>query len=197
MPITFDEEYFTNSNIGYINYRDDIRFYNRAKWLSELGYNHITVIGCAYGFTVKHLIDDFNFTNVKGVEKSAWAMTKGTEMGLLGYIFPSDISLYNYANTDLIVSWNVLDTMASDIEVEILSSHLNSSEKTQIHVLSMADSANTQDYIDMGYLMRSYEFWRSMFPDAYLVCSECRKVYNPEGKEPLHSVPLIKDWVAD
>jgi len=198
MPITFDETYFNDGSIGYKNYSNNLRFYQRAEWLSKLGFDHITILGCAYGYTIKHLIEDFNFTNVKGIEKSKWAVDKATELGLAPYIYPLDAIYYDYIDTDLIVSWNVMDTLSSEDEALTIANYLNLFKKTQIHILSMSDSPNTQEYIDMGYFMKPYSYWRSLFPNAYLVCWECKKVYLPTENSPsIGNVPLSSTEVAN
>jgi predicted TPR repeat methyltransferase len=163
------------------DYSDHIKFAKRASWLFKLGYKHITIIGCAYGFTIKHLVETFEFTNVVGIDKSQWAVSKAHELGLQDYVIQTDILLHDFTNTELIISWSVLDTLSSDDEALSIANYLNLFKKTQIHVISMSGD----NYKEWGYYIRSYDYWRSLFPDAYLVCWECKKVYTPEGKEPI------------
>ena len=183
----FNEAYYTTSEFGLKGYSDRELFTKRAEWLNSLGYKHITILGCGYGFTVKHLIDDFNFINVIGIDKSKWAVSKSHELGLQDHVIQSDILLYNFFNTELIISWSVLDTLSSEAEALSIANYLRLFNKTQIHIMSMSDGKGSP-YSEWGYHIRPYSYWRSLFPNAYLVCWECRKVYTPNDREPMSIV---------
>ncbi len=118
---------------------------------------------------------------VVGIDKSSWAVSKAHELGLKNYVFHTNILLHDFSNTELIVSWSVLDTLSSETEALSVANYLNLFNKTQIHVVSMSGDR----YNEWGYFIKDYSYWRSLFPDAYLVCWECKKVYTPEGKDPI------------
>ena len=142
-------------------------------------------IGCAYGF----LIEELNKIDMRiiGLDKSEHAYEQSN---VKGQIALNEIITFPYASKeyDWVISWNVMDCLDSESYAELVANRLNFAAKNQLHIISMSESIN-KNYSNEGYFIKSYDYWREIFPDAILVCSECKIVYDPLkrfSKIPLH-----------
>ncbi len=188
MPITFNEEFF-NGDIGYQEYKNYPHFHDRAFWIKSNLSGRILEIGSAHGF----LIEELNSMGmqIEGIEKSEYAVSQ-VDSSINNKIITKDVVDHTFLTDeyDWIISWNTLDCLDDDTHAENVASILNKGAKNQLHIISMHESPNSPSYIRDGYFMKTSKYWRNLFPDAILVCSECRKVYNPTSfdfsKIPLH-----------
>jgi len=173
LTIIFEEDYFTTGDIGYKDYKDSLHFRNRAQWIIDY-YNFLGIsgkvylLGCAYGYTIKHMIDlGFNGDKVLGIESSTWAFNKTVEVGTHEYVFFCDIDNYNWTtvtDNDLIISWSVLDCITDETKLSSIIKKLNGSGAYQLHVLSVDDSSvNCEDYKSYGYLIKPLSYWQDLF----------------------------------
>jgi len=161
--IVFDEEYFENTQgltRGYSDYQDYPHFATRAQWLADYmtteGYTHVTVLGAAYGYLIKYLVETHSFTTstVTGIENSDYAITQANALGYgvtQGYMIKADIEIYVYPATDLIISWGVLDSLPSLTAVTNAIIQANDSGADQIHVVCTDDDPNNTSYSNDGY----------------------------------------------
>ncbi len=187
MPIIFNEKYFNED--GYGGYKNYPHFALRADWINKNLTGNILEIGSAFGF----LIEELSLLNIEieGIEKSEYAVSQNnssiknkiTTKDVVNHIFLTD-------EYDWIISWNTLDCLDDETHAENVASTLNKGTKNQLHIISMHENPNSPSYIRDGYFMKSSKYWCNLFPNAILVCSECRKVYNPTSfdfsKIPLH-----------
>lgn len=102
----FDERYFEEASVsdpngaGYTDYqRDLLPFdYYARKLNNELQSRNIDpskskvlVVGCAYGYTVEYLIDNFN-VDAYGMDVSSWAVNQAdSEIAYGGRIYQGDV----------------------------------------------------------------------------------------------------------
>lgn len=185
----FGEVYYNGGN-GYGDYKDYPHFYQRAEWLYNYYINHnltgkVYVIGCGYGYVIKHLIEDFGVPSnrVKGIEFSSYAYQKATELGLdqyLTFINIEDFDFSTIPDLDIVVSWNVLDCLPNETVAEQVVNKLNQVAGIQLHIICVVDDdPNAQNYIDNYYFIKNRSYWANLFnkEKTILVEYESKKVW--------------------
>lgn len=188
MAIIYNKEFF-NDGVGYQKYKNYSHFSQRADWIKSNLKGKILEIGCAFGF----LIEELNSMGIQieGIDKSEYATSQINE-SISNKIITKDIADHIFLTNeyDWIISWNTLDCLDDEIHAENIASILNKGTKNQLHIISMHESPNSLSYIRDGYFLKTSKYWRNLFPNAILVCSECKKIYNPTtfdfSKIPLH-----------
>lgn len=187
--LTFDESYFTTKEEGMKDYQNFSHFKERAFWVRDNLSGTILEVGCAFGFLVYELgklgVESW------GLEQSSYALSQSPPENA-GKLTLGDIVDLK-TSYDWIISWNVLDCLPDDSHASLVAQALNTYAKNQLHVICMSG----QQYTDQGYFIRDYDYWRFLFPDAYLVDHETRTMYVPDGKGSLSGVPLVKNLVSD
>lgn len=181
--IAFDSNYY-NEGVGYNNYRDFPHFAQRANWLNKNLSGSIFEIGCGYGYLLHHLtlLNKENF----GIDNSIYAETK-VDSEVLAKFERIDIKDYSVGVPyDWCVSWNVLDCLKDDDDAVNITTKINTFANNQLHIICMSK----QSYIDQGYFIRDYAYWRNLLPNAYLVDYETSIVYVPNGFRELSEIPL-------
>ena len=183
MSINYDETYFTNGVDGYNNYHDFPHFALRAQWLvstyNALGFkNKIYVLGCAYGYLIKHcLLLDPTFP-IYGVEFSQYAYNQSLEVGVQDRITLLDINNFDFpADMDVCISWDFFDCLVSDAQAQTIIAKLANC-KFQAHIICVDDGGQDAiDYVNYGYFIRTADQWKTWFEvgnkptqeDIYLV----------------------------
>lgn len=191
MSLNFDESYFTTKDEGMKGYRNFPHFKERALWVQANLSGSILEVGCAFGFLIYEL--DKLGVSIYGVDKSEYAGTQlAPEIANRVSIVDVMDMMIGQDHYDWIISWNLLDCLDDDEHAKNVSYTLNMGG-SQLHVVCMSG----QRYTDQGYFIRDYNYWRNLFPDAYLVDHETRTMYVPDGKELLSEVPLVKNLVSD
>ena len=190
IPITFNERYFNDDRgIGYRPYRNYPHILDRAIWIRDNLSGSILEIGSAYGFLIFEL--DKLGIEIDGIDISSYAVSQA-DKSIASRLKIGDVKDAPYSSNqyDWIVSWNVLDCLNDERHAQDVASVLNDAGENQLHVLTMGKYA--QKYTDLGYFQRDYTYWRSLFPDATLICSDCRTVYGGSFTEiPLHGKVAI------
>ena len=169
----FDEDYY-HGLIGFGNYQNYPHFYKRAEWLYNYYIDHnltgkVYIVGCGYGYVIKHLIEDFNVPSnrVKGLEFSAYAYQQATNLGLDQYLTFIDIQDFDFSSIpdlDIVVSWNVLDCLPNETKAQQVINKLNQVTNLQMHIICITnDDPNAQKYIDLGYFIKNRAYWANLF----------------------------------
>ena len=193
MPMVFDETYFTDGTRGYKNYQNYPHFAQRALWIKNNLSGSILEVGCAYGYLMAEL-KALGIT-IEGVDKSKYIKFH-LLTNIAGHVTIADISdvVLIEGQYDWITSWNTLDCLDNEDHAIAVAEVLNTA-KNQLHILSMGEKRSK--YTDMGYFIRDILFWRKLLPNAVLVCSECKAVYNPITFKfshiPLHTGKGVSD----
>ena len=182
----FDATYF-NGESGYKQYQNYPHFVARALWVSNNLQGKILELGSAYGYLLEELFNIDESIYIRGVDKSAFAKSQA-DLSIKDKIYTVDIANADIQTQyDWIISWNVLDCLDSKAHAIVVANTLNSTRANQLHVLSMEGDK----YRELGYFIHDYTYWRSLLPNAILICAECNKVYNPTefkfSQIPLHS----------
>lgn len=163
MPITFDEAYFNGGH--YHPYQDFSHFVDRAAWINSFmnanGYNHVTILGAAYGYVIKYLVENHGFDNttVLGIENSDYAISQANSLGYgvtQGYIIKGDIRTHVYDDSDLVISWNVLDCLDDLTQINNAIIQINNIDTCQIHVYGASDDPSISQYNLDGYFFASF-----------------------------------------
>lgn len=182
------------NGIGYKNYFNYPHFKQRAQWIQDNLSGSILEVGCAAGYLI--LEARKLGVTISGIDKSKYIVEQSSSE-IASQIILDDIVNIDpeKVHFDWIVSWNVLDCLNDDIYAKKVADILNSISVNQLHVLCMSEQRNK--YTGLGYFIRDVMFWRGLFPDVVLVCSECRKVYNPTmfgfSQIPLHVGKGVSD----
>jgi hypothetical protein len=164
MSLQFDEVYFNGGN-GYGNYRGYTHFQERANWLNDFmianGYSTILILGAGYGYLIKALVENHGFTSatVKGIENSNYALAQAELLGYgvsQGYMINADIRTYSLPQTDLVVSWNVLDSLTNLTEIQQIINQINNINCASIHVYCGSIDPLNSHYNDLGYFIPSF-----------------------------------------
>jgi len=213
MSINFNETYFTNGADGYPNYHDYPHFALRANWLvnlyNSLGFsNKIYVLGCAYGYLIKHCLDLDPTFPIYGVEFSQHAYDQSLAVGVQDRITLLDVNNFSFpADMEVCISWDFFDSIQSDVQAQAIIAKLADC-KLQMHVICTDDGGQDAiDYANFGYFIRNITQWETWFEvdnkpaqeDLYLVEYHSRIVWhrNPTGwQEELHGIPLSGDRVS-
>ncbi len=125
-------------------------------------YSHVTILGAAYGYVIKYLVENhsFNNTTVLGIESSSYAISQANVLGYgvtQGYMVNSDLRTHVYKDTDLVISWNVIDCFANLTEIETVIGQINDiSSVCQIHVFGSDDDPTNSVYVADGYFHPSF-----------------------------------------
>lgn len=164
MSLTFDSNYFIGG-VGYHIYQDFPHFAIRAMWLANFmstnGYDHVTILGPGYGYLIKHLVETHGFdtSNVLGIENSTHAISQADALGYgvtQGYMVNSDIRTHNYAATDLVISWNVLDCFANLAEVQTVLSRLSDAEICFVAVYCASEDPMNSQFNEQNYFLAPF-----------------------------------------
>lgn len=191
MSLNFDEEYFVSSSNGYINYRKYPHFSQRAQWIKDNLTGNVLEVGCSYGY----MLEELTALSIEcyGIDKSSYADTK-VNVNIKAKYECIDIKDYSIGIPfDWCVSWNVLDCLDSEADAVLVITKLKTLATNQLHVICMSG----QNFIDQGYFIRDYNYWRNLLPDAYLVDYETKTVYVPNGEKLLSKVPLCWGMVSN
>jgi len=191
VTLLFDEDYFNSGNDGYKDYRDFPYFLKRAKFIKEvLQAKKIIVLGGAYGFLTKHLLD-LGVESVT-IDNSDYAYKQKTVFDE-NYIKNDIINLSKYTvftEADWIVSWNVLDCL-NESNVDGVCNLLNSFKGKQLHLFSCSEDDNSKLYIELGYFIKSHDYWKTKIPTANLACVDCNIIVSGDYT----SIPISDDKV--
>lgn len=195
LSLLFDENYYVSSDKGYKDYKDFPHFLERAKFIKEvLKAEKVIVLGGAYGFLTKHLLD-LGVDSVT-IDNSDYACKQKVIFDD-DYIKNNIINLPKYSifkEADWIVSWNVLDCVSGDSESKQIGEVLNQFQGKQLHIICMTD----ESYEEHGYFIRIPDYWYELYPNACLVNYDTKTItYKPIGYEMVKDVPLCADEVAN
>ena len=173
--MSFDEQFY-KGGMGYSNYRDFPHFARRASWIAgkykdKAFKGSIWIVGCGWGFVVKHLRDLLPVEQqqlVKGLTFSQYEYEQSVNVVGLppDSIEVSDAADKFFPQMDMAISWNFLDCLPpSDEEKAIaICSKLSTMARYQIHVICMSDNdINAELYIKDGYNIKSLEYWQRKF----------------------------------
>ena len=195
----------------YTKFIDHPHYLARAQWIKEFHEGmtgNILEIGSGYGFLIKHLNDIGLVGKVSGLEPDEYPISKMTEVGVSQYIYNDYVQGHNWILTpllDLVVSWNVLDSLPNEDTAINIANILNTKVQFQIHVLccDVAGDNNCDIYKANGLFIKSIEFWKEFFTNdgTVLVDNTTGNVWvNHHGnwsKETGWKVPLSWGKVSD
>ncbi len=160
----FDELYFNGGH--YHPYQDFLHFAARASWIKNFmdanEYIHVTILGSCFSFLIKYLVEDHGFdsNSVLGIENSSYALSQADVLGYgvtQGYVINADIRTHTYGPTDLIISWNVLDCMANQTELNTVIGRINTiNSVSQVHVFGASEDPTHAIYVADGYFHPSF-----------------------------------------
>lgn len=167
--LVFDKDYYDN-NIPNVNHP---HYLKRAKWIADnVDSGRVIITGAGFGWIVFHLIT--LGVDVIGIESSQYAFKQSKVKGNMSN---KCVSLFPFLFTDNIFSWNFLDCLNDD-NVEAVCDNLNKAGK-QIHILCIDnDDKQSQDYFDLGYFIKSIDYWFDLLPDAIFINYHTGKISN-------------------
>jgi len=195
VTLLFDEDYYNAGDKGYKDYKDYPHFLERAKFIKEvLQAKKVIVLGGAYGFLTKHLLD-LGVESVT-IDNSDYAY-KQKNVFDENYIKNDIINLSKYTiftEADWIVSWNVLDCVSDDSESKQIAEVLNRFKGKQLHIICM----NDKSYEEHGYFIRTPSYWEELYPNVCLVNYDGKTITNkPIDYEETKNVPLNWGMVTE
>ena len=164
----FDERFFTEE----IRDEDFPHYLKRAKWIVDyINPNSIVyILGCGFGYTVKHLRD--LGVNAIGIEVGEYAYNLKKDDSIIY----DDIVNIDYSNADYLLSWNLLDCLNETKATEI-ANHLNGFSAQQIHIVCCLEDNTAHKFINQGYFIKTVEYWQNLMPNAIIVEYGTEKVY--------------------
>lgn len=212
MSLKFDEEYF-EKGVGYGNYEDYPHFNQRAQWL----YNYITsnnltgkiyILGCGYGYVIKHLIDlGIPSNRIIGLETSTYAYQEATNLGVDQSLDTTDVKDFDFSavvDIDIIISWNVLDCLPNETIAQEVITKLNQMANLQFHIICVIDDdPDAQNYINQYYFIKDLSYWTNLFGKEEVVLVEygTGRVWRRDvidwKREPNWKIPLCWGRVSE
>jgi cyclopropane fatty-acyl-phospholipid synthase-like methyltransferase len=184
MSLNFNESYFNDPDEGYREYQNYPHFNQRATWIKNNLTGNLLEVGCGYGY----LLHELTLQGVEcfGIDSSPHVDTKVSN-DLKARYEKIDIKDYSVGVPyDWCVSWNVLDCLKDEIDAQTIATKLKQFATSQLHVICMEGTHFTKQ----GYFIRSYEYWRNLLPNAYLVDYDAKIVHVPTGERKLSDIPL-------
>ena len=167
MSENYEENYFNDSTVGYKNYTDYPHFQARAQWIydayTSFGYSGtVYILGCAYGYIIKHLLEIDPTFPVYGIEFSQYAYDQSAIVGVQDRITLMDAQNFTPPNDmNIVISWNFFDALDNITTARNIISKINNSKcKLQMHIICTADEGYDWDSM---YLIRSLADWKTDF----------------------------------
>jgi len=178
MSSTYDGDYYSGSGYGnnYGTAKFQVHFDARAQWIIDIRSaenftGEIWEIGAGWGHVVKatrDLLPAGQKSSVKGIVFSQYEDDMGATIGLTpaGALEVVDAENKIYPDMDMAVSWSFLDSLPPNNENKITGTvnKLINKSSYQMHMLCMDnDDANSQQYKDQGYNIKTLAYWKNKF----------------------------------
>lgn len=166
----FDKEYFEEAQgSNYFGYVDLPVFKRRAEEILKLNPKRVLEIGCAKGFTVRHMCD--LGIDAYGVDISAWAL-KNCDESVKNRLQWADVTAdlpFGDKTFDLVVSWDVLE--------HIKEAHLFTAVREIVRVGVNQRHWITCEEYQIGcdathFTIRPYSWWVATYPELNPLMSD-------------------------